>query len=99
MIKFIFKNLVGYLDGKLQDKVAAITGEAFGSRAATVRVFIKKGTKVVPVDLTEEKGDVFEAELEVLTVEVLFVKTKNIASEKQEANLPKQTRRLLQLYK
>lgn len=76
--------------GKLQDKVAVITGGASGIGAATARLFVQEGAKVVLVDLNEEKGKAFEAELKALNAEALFVKA-NITSEEDVANIYKQT--------
>ncbi|MFS0821172.1 SDR family NAD(P)-dependent oxidoreductase [Bacillus sp. 1P02SD] len=76
--------------GKLQDKVAVITGGASGIGAATARLFVEEGAKVVLVDLNEEKGKAFEAELKALNKEALFVKA-NITSEEDVANIYKQT--------
>jgi len=76
--------------GKLQDKVAVITGGASGIGAATARLFVSEGAKVVLVDLNEEKGKAFESELKALNAEVLFVKA-NITSEEDVANIFKQT--------
>ncbi|MDR4890398.1 SDR family NAD(P)-dependent oxidoreductase [Fredinandcohnia sp. QZ13] len=76
--------------GKLQDKVAVITGGASGIGAATARLFVEEGAKVVLVDLNEEKGKAFEAELKALNKEALFVKA-NITSEEEVANIYKQT--------
>jgi NAD(P)-dependent dehydrogenase (short-subunit alcohol dehydrogenase family) len=76
--------------GKLQDKVAIITGGASGIGAATARLFVEEGAKVVLVDLNEEKGKAFEGELKALNAEALFVKA-NITSEEEVANIYKQT--------
>ncbi len=76
--------------GKLQDKVAVITGGASGIGAATARLFVSEGAKVVLVDLNEEKGKAFESELKALNAEALFVKA-NITSEAEVANIFKQT--------
>ncbi|WP_099360768.1 SDR family NAD(P)-dependent oxidoreductase [Fredinandcohnia onubensis] len=76
--------------GKLQDKVAIITGGASGIGAATARLFVEEGAKVVLVDLNEEKGKAFEEELKALNAEALFVKA-NITSEEEVANIYKQT--------
>lgn len=76
--------------GKLQDKVAVITGGASGIGAATARLFVSEGAKVVLVDLNEEKGKAFEEELKAQNAEALFVKA-NITSEEEVANVFKQT--------
>lgn len=75
---------------KLQNKVAVITGGASGIGAATARLFVKEGAKVVLVDLNEEKGNAFEAELKEQNAEALFIKA-NITSEEEVANVFKQT--------
>ncbi|MCT2343829.1 SDR family NAD(P)-dependent oxidoreductase [Niallia taxi] len=76
--------------GKLQDKVAVITGGASGIGAATARLFVSEGAKVVLVDLNEEKGKAFESELKALNADALFVKA-NITSEEEVANIFTQT--------
>lgn len=76
--------------GKLQDKVAVITGGASGIGAATARLFVSEGAKVVLVDLNEEKGKAFESELKALNANALFVKA-NITSEEEVANIFTQT--------
>lgn len=75
---------------KLQNKVAVITGGASGIGAATARLFVKEGAKVVLVDLNEEKGNAFEAELKEQNAEALFIKA-NITSEEEVAKVFKQT--------
>lgn len=72
--------------GRLQNKVALITGGASGIGAATARLFIKEGAKVVLADLNEEKGKAFESELKELGAEAVFVKA-NITSEEEVASL------------
>ncbi len=76
--------------GKLQDKVAVITGGASGIGAATARLFVSEGAKVVLVDLNEEKGKVFEQELKALKAEALFIKA-NITSEEEVSEIFKKT--------
>jgi NAD(P)-dependent dehydrogenase (short-subunit alcohol dehydrogenase family) len=75
---------------KLQDKVAIITGGASGIGAAAASLFVSEGAKVVLVDLNEEKGKAFEAELKAKNAEALFIKA-NITSEEEVANIFKQT--------
>ncbi|MCG7345844.1 glucose 1-dehydrogenase [Sporosarcina sp. ACRSL] len=75
--------------GKLQDKVAVITGGASGIGAATAELFVKEGAKVVLVDLNEEKGKAFEAELKAKNADALFVKA-NITSEEEVQNIFKE---------
>jgi NAD(P)-dependent dehydrogenase (short-subunit alcohol dehydrogenase family) len=75
--------------GKLQDKVAVITGGASGIGAATAELFVKEGAKVVLVDFNEEKGKAFEAELKAQNAEALFVKA-NITSEEEVQNVFKE---------
>ena len=75
---------------KLQDKVAVITGGASGIGAATAKLFVQEGAKVVLVDLNEEKGKAFEAELKAQNAEALFVKA-NITSEEDVQNIYKET--------
>ena len=71
---------------KLQDKVAIITGGASGIGAATVKLFVENGAKVVFVDLNEEKGHALEAELTAAGAEALFIKA-NITSEEEVQNI------------
>ena len=75
--------------GKLKDKVAVITGGASGIGAATARLFVSEGAKVVLVDLNEEKGKAFEVELKALDAEALFIKA-DITSEDEVASIFKQ---------
>lgn len=42
--------------GRLQDKVAIVTGGAMGMGAVTAEIFAKEGAKVVIADYNEEKG-------------------------------------------
>src|SRR3954453_14466443 len=76
--------------GKLQDKVAVITGGASGIGAATAKLFVAEGAKVVLVDLNEEKGKAFEAELQAQNAEAFFVKA-NITIEEEVQNIFKET--------
>ncbi|SDC39899.1 NAD(P)-dependent dehydrogenase, short-chain alcohol dehydrogenase family [Terribacillus halophilus] len=75
--------------GKLENKVALITGGASGIGAATARLFAAEGAKLVLVDLNEEKGKTVEEELKANGAEAVFIQT-NITSEQEVANLFKQ---------
>ena len=63
--------------GRLENKVAIITGSAQGMGAEHARLFISEGAKVVLTDLNEEKGQALAAEL---GENALFVK-QNVTSE------------------
>lgn len=76
--------------GKLQDKVAIITGGASGIGAATASLFVKEGAKVVILDWNEENGQAFADELKGQGAEAIFVKT-DVASEEDVANAYKAT--------
>ncbi|MFJ8234224.1 SDR family NAD(P)-dependent oxidoreductase [Ureibacillus sp. NPDC094379] len=60
--------------GKLDGKVAVITGGVSGIGAATARLFASEGAKLVLVDFNEEKGAAFETELKSEGYEAVFVK-------------------------
>ena len=49
--------------GRLDGKVAIVTGAARGQGAATARLFVAEGAKVVLTDLLEEEGQKVAAEL------------------------------------
>lgn len=63
--------------GRLQDKVAIITGAASGMGAADARLFVEEGAKVVLTDLNQEAGAALAAEL---GENAIFVR-QNVAEE------------------
>ncbi|MEK4426182.1 glucose 1-dehydrogenase [Solibacillus sp. FSL K6-1523] len=69
--------------GRLDNKVAIITGSAQGMGAAHAKLFVEQGAKVVLTDLNEEKGQAFAAEL---GENAIFVK-QNVASEEDWATV------------
>ncbi len=72
--------------GKLENKVAVITGGASGIGAATAELFIEEGAKVAIVDLNEEKGKAFAEELKDNNAEVLFIRA-DVTDEEQVKNM------------
>lgn len=69
--------------GRLDNKVAIITGSAQGMGAAHAKLFVEQGAKVVLTDLNEEKGQAFAAEL---GENAIFVK-QNVANEEDWATV------------
>ncbi len=73
--------------GRLQDKVAIITGAASGMGAADARIFIREGAKVVITDLNVEAGEALAAEL---GEDALFIR-QNVAEEESWNHVVKET--------
>jgi len=59
--------------GKLDGKVAMITGGAGGIGSGMAKAYVKEGAKVVIVDLNEETGRAMEKELQAIQPESLFI--------------------------
>lgn len=59
----------------LKDKVAVITGGASGIGRATALEFVNEGSKVVIVDINEEKGKELESQIKNNGGEALFIQT------------------------
>lgn len=69
--------------GRLDNKVAIITGSAQGMGAAHARRFIQEGAKVILTDLSEEKGSALAKEL---GTNAIFVR-QNVVSEEDWASV------------
>jgi 3alpha(or 20beta)-hydroxysteroid dehydrogenase len=55
--------MTGRVDGRLQDKVALISGAARGQGEAEARLFVDAGARVVVTDVLDAEGDALAAEL------------------------------------
>ena len=69
--------------GRLQDKVAVVTGAASGIGAGTVRRFIEEGAKVIIADIQDEPGLALAKELGANT---RYIHT-DVTSEEQVADI------------
>src|SRR5207247_4781138 len=70
------------MPGRLEGKVALMTGGASGIREATGRLFAKEGAKVVITDVQTEKGQAVADEIKAAGGEAAFVKA-NVVREAQ----------------
>lgn len=59
--------------GKLQDKVAIITGGAGGIGSGMAKAMVKEGAIAVIVDLNEETGKAMEKELQAISPKSMFL--------------------------
>ena len=59
--------------GKLQDKVAIITGGAGGIGSGMAKAMVKEGAIAVIVDLNEETGQAMEKELQAISPKSMFL--------------------------
>ncbi len=62
--------------GRLDGKVAAITGGAAGIGEATVRMFVEEGARVAFADRDGERGVILDAELRAEGADVLFMEAQ-----------------------
>ena len=74
--------------GRMQGKVAAITGGAGGIGGETVRRFLEEGAKVAFCDTDSEKGDRFE--LELATGDAFFMRA-DVSREPEAAGFVDET--------
>lgn len=61
--------------GRLQDKVAIVTGGAGGIGAGIVRAYVKEGAKVAIVDIDDNKGTKLSDELTNEGYDTVFIRT------------------------
>lgn len=61
--------------GRLENKVAIVTGANSGIGRAIVRLFVKEGAKVVFAGRWEQNGLELEQELKAMGADVLFIRT------------------------
>ena len=60
---------------RLDNKIAIVTGGAWGIGSGIVRAYVKENAKVVIADIAEEKGRTLSTELNKQGYETLFIKT------------------------
>lgn len=76
--------------GKLDGKVAVITGGISGIGAASAKLFAEEGAKLVLIDMNEKLGEEFTSDLESKGHDVIFIKA-NVTSQEDAANVFDQT--------
>lgn len=82
------------LMGKLQDKVAIITGGAGGIGSGMAKAMVKEGAIAVIVDLNEETGKAMEKELQEISPKSMFLQ----ANLMDHANLGKIVETVVEKY-
>lgn len=80
--------------GKLQDKVAIITGGAGGIGSGMAKAMAKEGAIAVIVDLNEETGQAMEKELQAISSKSMFIQ----ANLMDHANLGKIVETVVEKY-
>ena len=70
--------------GRLQDKVAIVTGGAMGMGAVTAEIFAKEGAKVTVSDINVENGQKVVDEIKNSGGEAVFVKADSSSPEDNE---------------
>lgn len=80
--------------GKLQDKVAIITGGAGGIGSGMAKAMAKEGAIAVIVDLNEETGQAMEKELQAISPKSMFIQ----ANLMDHANLGKIVETVVEKY-
>src|SRR5438067_9365980 len=61
--------------GRLQDKVAFLTGAGAGIAKATAKAFVREGAKVALIEISREAGQNAEREIREAGGEVFFIET------------------------
>ncbi|CCV04041.1 Cyclopentanol dehydrogenase [Mesorhizobium metallidurans STM 2683] len=75
--------------GRLQDKVAIVTGGARGIGGATVRRFVEEGAKVAIIDVLEDDGEALAKELCDGGAEAIFLKVDITKEQEVQAAVDK----------